>query len=512
MNYKLRQLVAATLAGTALLGFGANAFADSTDDLLNALIAKGVLTEEEGALLVNGRTLEKEAKLKKPELKFKDGMTIETPDGKHSISLNGRLHADYRNFDYDASNTGANTGSASDTFDIRRARIGLKGKLYENYEFEVTADLASPANGNTSSILDLAYLNINYFKQAQLKLGQIRMPMNLEAVTSSNYTDFMERSLVNQFAPNIDRGVMLWGIPKDGITYALALSNGEGKNRDEKDSRVDGKEYIARGTVNFAQLMDNKEAVFHLGAAFSTTDLSKTSSNTTNDTNFLAGSNAVRTEGRGVNFFTFPTMVGIAGVDTAIERQRTALEGVAAYGPVKLQTEYMKTNFNGNLTAAKSFDVDVNTWYAEALWMITGEKYADMYKDGAFGAIKPKNNFEVGKDGMGAWEIGLRYSKFDASDFNSPLFVGASATAGNTSVFNPATGATTVTNVTGIGSAVSNSTFKADAWTAGIKFVPNPNTRFLINYIRTSFDTPITIAGKPEDSENAITMRAQYNF
>lgn len=501
MNYKLRQLVAATLAGTALLGFGANAFADSTDDLLNALIAKGVLTEEEGALLVNGRSLEKEAKLKKPELKFKDGMTIETPDGKHSISLNGRLHADYRNFDYDSSNTGANTGAAADTFDIRRARIGFKGKFYENYEFEVSADLASPTNstqaGGTTSILDVAFLNINYFKQAQLRLGQFKMPMNLEKVTSSNYIDFMERSYVNQFAPNEDRGVMLWGIPKDGFSYALALSNGEGKNRNEKDSRVDSLEYLARGTVNFALLMDNKDAVYHIGAAFSTTDLSKTSSNTTNDTNFLAGSNAVRTEGRGVNFFTFPTMVGIAGVDTAIERQRTALEGVAAYGPVKLQTEYMKTNFNGNLSATKSFDVDVNTWYAEALWMITGEKYADMYKDGAFGAIKPKNNFEMGKDGKGAWELGLRYSKFDASDFNSPLFVGAAAVAAN-----------------GVASAISTtgSTFKADAWTAGIKFVPNPNTRFLINYIRTSFDTPITIAGKPEDNENAITMRAQYNF
>ena len=484
------------------MGFGANAFADSTDDLLNALIAKGVLTEEEGQLLVKGRELEKEAKLKKPELKFKDGMTIETPDGKHSISLNGRLHADYRNFtNYDSSNTGVNTAAASDTFDIRRARIGLKGKLYENYEFEVSADLASPTNstqpGGTNSVLDVAFLNINYFKQAQLRLGQFKMPMNLEKVTSSNYTDFMERSYVNQFAPNEDRGVMLWGIPKDGFTYALALSNGEGKNRNEKDSRVDSMEYLARGTVNFAQLMDNKDAVYHIGAAFSTTDLSKTSSNTTSDTNFLAGSNAVRTEGRGVNFFTFPTMVGIANVDTAIERQRAALEGVVAYGPVKLQTEYMKTNFNGNLTATKSFDVDVNTWYAEALWMITGEKYADMYKDGTFGAIKPKNNFEMGKDGMGAWELGLRYSKFDASDFNSPLFVGAAATAAN-----------------GIASAVSTTanTFKADAWTAGIKFVPNPNTRFLINYIRTSFDTPITIAGKPEDSENAITMRAQYNF
>jgi phosphate-selective porin OprO and OprP len=510
-TFKLRAITTA-LAGAYLLGFGAHAFADSTDDLINALIAKGVLSEEEGALMVKGRELEKDAKLKKPELKFKDGMTIETPDGKHSISLTGRLHADYRNFtNYDSSNTGANTGAASDTFDIRRARLGFKGKVYENYEFEVSADLASPTNstqpGGTTSVLDVAFLNINYFKQAQLRLGQFKMPMNLEKVTSSNYTDFMERSYVNQFAPNEDRGVMLWGVPKDGFTYALALSNGEGKNRNEKDSRVDGLEYLARGTVNFAQLMDNKEAVFHLGAAFSTTDLSKTSTANAaigGDTNFLAGANTVRTEGRGVNIFAFPTLASINNVDNSIERQRTALEGVAAYGPVKLQTEYMKTNFNGNLTAAKSFDVDVNTWYAEALWMITGEKYADMYKDGAFGAIKPKNNFEVGKEGLGAWEIGLRYSKFDASDFNSPLFVGASATAGNTP---------TVV-ITGVTTAISASasTFKADAWTAGIKFVPNPNTRFLINYIRTSFDTPITIAGKPEDKESAITMRAQFNF
>ena len=501
MNFKLHKLVVATLASSVLLGFGANAVADSTDDILNALIAKGVLTEEEGALLLKGRDLEKDAKLKKPELKFKDGMTIETADGKHSISLNGRLHADYRNFNYEDSNKGTNTGAASDTFDIRRARMGLKGKLYENYEFEVSADLASPTNstqpGGTTSVLDVAFLNINYFKQAQLRLGQFKMPMNLEKVTSSNNIDFMERSYINQFAPNEDRGVMLWGVPKDGVTYALALSNGEGKNRNEKDSRVDGMEYLARGTVNFAQLMDNKDAVFHLGAAFSKTDLSKTSSNTTNDTNFLAGANSVRTEGRGATFFTFPSVVGIANVDNSIQRNRTALEGVAAYGPVKLQTEWMKTNFQGDLTATKKFDNDVNTWYAEALWMITGEKYADMYKDGTFGAIKPKNNFEMGKDGMGAWELGLRYSKFDASDFNSPLFVGAAATAAN-----------------GVATAISKtgSTFQADAWTAGIKFVPNPNVRFLVNYIQTSFDTPVPIAGKPEDNEKAITMRAQYNF
>ncbi len=90
MNFKLRSLVAATLAGSMLMGFGANAMADSTDDILNALIAKGVLTEEEGALLLKGRTGEKEAAAEKKKTavsaKNKDGsISFETGDGKNTM-------------------------------------------------------------------------------------------------------------------------------------------------------------------------------------------------------------------------------------------------------------------------------------------------------------------------------------------------------------------------------------------------------------------------------------------
>ncbi len=82
MNFKLRSLVASTLTSTFLLGFTGAALADSTDDIVNALMAKGVLTEEEGALLLKGRTGEKEAADKKKEsavtAKYKDGIVLET--------------------------------------------------------------------------------------------------------------------------------------------------------------------------------------------------------------------------------------------------------------------------------------------------------------------------------------------------------------------------------------------------------------------------------------------------
>ena len=49
----------------ATLAFSTAAYADSTSDIVNALVAKGVLTEEEGALLNKGHNGEKESQAKK---------------------------------------------------------------------------------------------------------------------------------------------------------------------------------------------------------------------------------------------------------------------------------------------------------------------------------------------------------------------------------------------------------------------------------------------------------------
>ena len=507
MNFKLNKLVLASLTSSFLLGFGANAMADSTFDLVQALIAKGVLTEEEGLSLMKGSEIEKrETKKAASAPVFKDGFVIESGDGKNSISLGGRIHADYRNFDHGGNDksTNGNTANESDTFDLRRARIELKGKFYEYYDFQFSGDFAGQTNGNTGATLDQAWVNIGYYKPIQVKIGQFKVPLSMERKMSSNALDFMERSQHDTLGSYEDRGVMLWGVPKDGLTYALAVVNGEGnKNRNDADSRVSKPEFQANATVNFAQLMDNKDAVFHVGLGASTTDISKNNNGvtTTGDNTFwFAGSNQARTEARGVNYLKMPSLTSINGVSNEIERKRYAAEAAVAYGPVKLVGEYNRNNFSGDLTTTKSFDNSVDAWYLSALWNITGEKFADFYKDGVFTAVKPKNNFEFYNLSGGTWQIGARYSTFDASDFNNATFAsinGATTTAANGSV--------TTINTT-------NSTFEADAYTVGINFAPTPNTRFMLNYIETRFDTPILIEGSPEGKEKAITFRSQFNF
>ena len=91
----------------------------------------------------------------------------------------------------------ASTASSvgADTFDIRRARIGIKYKFGKYYSGEVTANTV----GTSSDVLDVGYLDVAWFEQAKFRFGQFKMPFSLEQLTSSNNIGFIERSFVDSF-------------------------------------------------------------------------------------------------------------------------------------------------------------------------------------------------------------------------------------------------------------------------------------------------------------------------
>lgn len=449
-SIQMRGIVAA-VSGALLLGAAPMALADSTDDIINALMAKGVLTEEEGALLMKGRTGEKEAaeKKKEGEIKgsFKDGIKWESGDKANSIAINGRVQLDYRQF----SN---NEDQTADDFDVRRAYLGVSGQFAKYYDFKVVANFADKdGTSDKSNQLDEAYFGINWWKQASFRFGQFKMPFSLEEQTSSRFTDFQERSLANKMVPAKEIGAMVHGEPTKGVFYGLALSTGEGRNNVEAKTD-EGNDVIARVGANIAELVGHTDNVYHVALAGSWGDQSK------------AMKAEANSESKGGTIFSQTTAA-------AGERDRYGVEGAFAFGPVKLQSEWITNKYD--FDNGKSADVDA--WYAEALWMITGEKYASSYKSGKFDRMRPLNDFNPDGKGMGAWEIGVRYSDFDASDFRKEA-IAFSGTA------------------------------EADSWTVGLKWIPTPNTRFLLNYVRTDFDTPVS----GEDDEKAITLRTQFDF
>jgi len=524
-SIKMRGVVAA-VTGALLFGFGANAMADSTDDILNALIAKGVLTEEEGALLQKGRTGEKEAAEKKKKegvsAKIKNGaVSLETGDGNNSIALTGRMHFDVRSVEADKDQSNYNesdrdTKSLGDNFEVRRARIGAKGKFLKDFSYEVVGNLV----GSNTNTLDVAYVNWGRYEPFQIRAGQFKQPFNLEELTSSNNIDFMERSYVNQITPAKKPGVMVHGVPTKGLTYAV--STYQQNNWGEQSQNSDGKSFAGRATLNFAEMAGWKDAVFHVGAAGFDSEydiLPTTSGNTTNAAengtratvfNFRSGGRGLATAYRAqiAGDYIGANAYGASANYTAkVENRAYGLELAAAYGPFKFQSEYTGQKFDAKHDATgNQLKADVDAWYVEALWMLTGENYSDWYKNGAWGAIKPKSNFDLETgNGRGAWEVGFRYDEFDVSD--------ASKTTG-ANAGSPLAGSAITSRFQG--SADANGNGGAKTYTAGLKWVLNPNMRMMLNYSHTKYDTAfkaIDVAGAQlNDKEDLLMLRTQVAF
>ena len=151
MNFKLNKLVVSALASTFLLGFGANAMADSTFDLVQALVTKGVLTEEEALPLLKGR----ENDIQLADKKVKKAAKLGISDAIDNASIYGdmRVREEYRA----GHDTGAGALQNKEVRDRLRYKLtfGVKsnaGDFYSDIAFAMGAggrsDNSTFGNGN----------------------------------------------------------------------------------------------------------------------------------------------------------------------------------------------------------------------------------------------------------------------------------------------------------------------------------------------------------------------------
>ena len=457
----LNKKLAVAVSGAVMLMGGQFAMADSTSDIVDALVGKGVLTEEEGKLITKGHD---SAKSKAAKVVDKNGMlSLSSADGKSTMAIAGRIQLDSRHF---SNHDGRHTSNA-DGFDVRRAYLGVSGTIAKYYDYKVVGNFANTDNpsGNSSTDkshqLDEAFFGINFWKEASFRFGQQKMPFSLEEQTSSRFIDFQERSMLNKYVPAKEIGAQIHGVFGNGVFYGAAVSTGEGLSKIE-GTTTDSNDVIGRVGINFAEAVGNKDDVYHLAIAGS--------SGRQGNSTMIAGYNS---EDKGSSFIS-QTIIG--------NRDRLGLEGAIALGSVKIQSEYIQNNYskvqaisNGK---ASGSDIDIDGYYVAATWLLTGEKYASAYKAGKFDRISPNKNFNPDdmSAGLGAWEIGARYSSVDASD---------------------------------IGYTNNTSYNKADAYTLGLKWIPSPFVRILLNYVNTEGEKA---NGGGDLNQKALTLRTQLDF
>jgi len=481
---KSNHLIAASRVAVAVAAvcasLSAPAFAADNKALLDLMLKKGVITQKDYDEFVDAtRDADENKAFKEKRVDqdlakanaymqknadagqvMKSGLGIQSADGENSIQLTGRIHMDYRNYSHTAA-AGSTVDPLQDAFEVRRARLGVKGQFMKDWKYEIVGNYGMSNNGMSSGSteIDVAYVDYAANPAASVRFGKFKMPFSLEQLTSSNNIDFMERSLIGQsdkeLVPGKETGLMLFGSPVSGATYAVAVSTGRGNN----DATYDKPDFIARGTVNAAKVFaGNDSLVTHLGLAYSNGELKGMTPATE------------RTETRTMSGF-FKAGSALTG---PVTRQRMGLEAAVAYEAFKVQAEYFDYKYEGGNRTDK-----FNGYYVQAMYNLTGEKHNYSNSSGTFGWIKPNQPFSLAKGGLGAWQVGLRYSKFDASD--------VTAAAGTTNL--------------------------ADSMTAGLTWFVNDNARVMLNYSTTDFNgNAVGAAGAQITKDRAVMLRAQLSF
>lgn len=400
MNFKLHSLVAASVAGSLMLGVTQHVYADSTEDIVNALVMKGVLTEEEGNLLLKGRRGEKEIAVQKasnnPTIEVgKKGLMIKTPDGENSIKFGGRMHADYVQHLGDDDLAGGVKGI--DGTELRRGRIAMSGTVFKDFDYMIETEFGN----DDATARDLFLVYHGFKKPLELTIGQQKHAMSMEIQESSNDIMFTERSVVQTLTvPYFDRalGVNLKGSGDNwnvqGGLYGDAIRPGDA-NADE------GHGYAIRGTY---ALINEPEKVLHIGANYGYRKTSEDNSINSRDARFR-----YRTSN-----FSQLSLIDTRSFNDLEDIKLGLVEVSAMYGPFSFQSEF------ANATASRrtNADVDFNAFYAQVGWTLTGESRTYKGSDGEFKRLKPKNSFDLKKGKWGAWEVAGRFDQLDLQDKN----------------------------------------------------------------------------------------------
>jgi len=133
-------------------------------------------------------------------------------------------------------------GSSKGSFRIRRAKTELTGWVWRReltYELQLSWAGAEPGTSTTSPLEDFI-LNWDASKNQrfQIAVGQFKVPLGRQEMTSSNRLEFADRDLLSgEFSRGRDVGVQLWGLLGKGkVEYRAGLFNGNPAARPENDN------------------------------------------------------------------------------------------------------------------------------------------------------------------------------------------------------------------------------------------------------------------------------------
>lgn len=378
---------------------------------------------------------------------YDEGFFVRSADGNFSMRVGGRaaLHALYQQEDT----------AQNDSFFLDRARFYLEGVLYKYFQYKVETDFTS------STGLRDAYLNVNYLPQANVQIGQYKVPFSYEALLSKRYLDLVERSAVtlSTVNPSRDIGLMLHGRLGGGLlSYQLAVLNGSGQNRADNNS---AKDLAARFVLApFVTSKDSLLSGFNVGGAVTFGHQPRSKS--------IFGITPT-----GFEFFK--------AVDVRGDRLRAGGHLAWFYGPYALTGEYIYTSEERQKLGKNGEELSdfvTQGGYIGGTWLLSGEKKVfNRPNRPLLIFLDPTGRM----DGWGSWELAARYETFSLDNEGD-----------------------------GKPGALKRNTFEAAR--LGVNWYLNPWTRVSVEYLYSLFDDAKRSPRLGHHSVNSLLSRVQVEF
>ena len=432
--------------------------------------------------------------------------TICTADEANCVAITGRVHYDIGGYDY-RPNTAATVPQKLDSGEnVRRARIGIAGKFFNDWNFALIYDFGGSSDGfggtgaagatpvgflpgGGTSGIENAYISYTGLKpfggKMAIEAGVMDIAWTMDESMSSNDIPFMERASVGIIAQNIAAGDFRSAAGArwfNDVFYAGAYVTGPTTGAIHSASSVSppgtSEQYGATARVA-GQIVSGNDYSVHLGGDAQW--LIQPPRNLIANTQTLALSD--RPELR-IDPTTLISTGAIANVSGA---QVYGVEAAATYGSLFLQGEYywfnIERNANTGVPIVGAPSLKFQGGYAEAAYVLTGESRKYNPGNAAYAGVKPDHPFSIDGGGWGAWEIAGRYSTVDLND--------------------------QIAAATGIAGG------RQTVYTLALNWYVNGNVRFMLDYLHGNVSKqtlPPAAFANTGSNFDAVAMRTQFAF
>jgi phosphate-selective porin OprO/OprP len=343
--------------------------------------------------------------------------TFATADGQFTASLRGVLQLDAAQYIQQAPgplSTDPRRGSFNDAIEnehardlndganFRRARIGIEGKAFGDFEYNFLYDFGGSGVEEAGKI-SAAWVQYNGLGPVRIRVGAFSPPAGLEEAVSTNGSLFAERASPSELVRGIASG--------DGRTAAGVFSNGE---RWQFSAAFTGN-VIGTQTYDeqlgfvgrFSLVPFKREAsLVHLGV---NTSIVINPAATGPDVSPGVGT-PLRLRDRPELRVDGTRLVDTGNID-ADGLTAWGLEFGAQHRNLYVQAEYFDIRVQRRVSLLA--DPHFSGWYAQAGWTLTGEPRRYAAANGVFDSPRPVKPFNVRKGNWGAWELAVRYSDLD---------------------------------------------------------------------------------------------------